>query len=48
MAVRHPVIDRGYGEIGWLLGILSTTFLAVEKAEAEGRCLLTDFKHIRP
>ena len=23
MAIRHPVIDRGYGEIGWLLGIPS-------------------------
>ena len=22
MAMRHPVIDRVYGEIGWLLGIL--------------------------
>ena len=39
MVIRHPAIGRVYGEIGWLLGILSTTFLAVEKAEAEGRCL---------
>ena len=23
MVVRHPVISRVYGEIGWLLGILS-------------------------
>ena len=23
MVIRHHVIDRVYGEIGWLLGILS-------------------------
>ena len=23
MAIRHPVIDGVYGEIGWLLGIMS-------------------------
>ena len=23
MVIRHPVIDRVYGEVGWLLGILS-------------------------
>ena len=23
MVIRHPVISRVYGEIGWLLGILS-------------------------
>ena len=23
MVIRRPVIDRVYGEIGWLLGILS-------------------------
>ena len=23
MVVRHPVISRVYGEMGWLLGILS-------------------------
>ena len=23
MVIRHPVIGRVYGEIGWLLGILS-------------------------
>ena len=23
MVIGHPVIDRVYGEIGWLLGILS-------------------------
>ena len=23
MVVRHPVISRVYGEIGWLLGIMS-------------------------
>ena len=23
MVVRHPVIGRVYGEIGWLLGIMS-------------------------
>ena len=23
MVVRHPVISRVYGDVGWLLGILS-------------------------
>ena len=23
MVIRHPVIGRVYGEIGWLLGIMS-------------------------
>ena len=23
MVIRHPVIDRVYSEIGWLLGIMS-------------------------